>query len=58
MSNKGYTPEEPITAIATALIIGILTNLLVRDKKAEAPAEETVTEEDAVEEVAEETEEA
>ena len=47
-----------ITSIATALIIGILTNLIVKDK-AEAPAVEEVAEEvvETVEEVIEEVEE-
>ena len=43
-----------ITSIATALIIGILTNLLVKEKKAVAPVvEETVVEEAVVETVEE-----
>lgn len=48
-----------ITGIATALIIGILTNLLVKEKAAPAPEEEVAEEEpalveEAVEEIAEE----
>ncbi len=48
-----------ITAIATALIIGILTNLLVKEKAAPAPLEEVIEEpvaEEVVEEVIEEVE--
>ena len=47
-----------ITSIATALIIGILTNILVGDKAAPAPVEEVVVEpevaEEAIEEIVEE----
>ncbi len=39
-----------ITSIATALIIGILTNLLVKDKKVEVPVAEVIAEESVVEE--------
>lgn len=48
-----------ITSIATALIVGILTNLIVSDKKQQAPIEEVACcePEEVAEEAAEETQE-